>query len=142
MTDVCWEYHKNNSNIIGAMNCMEYVKSEKFNQQEAHLEHVCRTCPLQTTCGDTKHVAVNLHVGQTQPCSMSITTQYSFDFAKQVHYPSDPLQPGPIYFITLRKCGFFGVCCEGGPQQVNYLSELPTVGGHLVANYRRRTYTS
>ncbi|KAI4830680.1 hypothetical protein KUCAC02_002296 [Chaenocephalus aceratus] len=34
-----------------------------------------------------------------------------------VHYPSDPLQPGPIYFMVPRKCGLFGVCCEGVPQQ-------------------------
>ncbi|KAI0221828.1 hypothetical protein LSAT2_026916 [Lamellibrachia satsuma] len=46
---------------------------------------------------------------------------YSFDFAQQIHYPSDPLQPGPIYFLTPRKCGIFGVCCEAIPQQVNYL---------------------
>jgi hypothetical protein len=38
----------------------------------------------------------------------------------QVHYPSHPMQPCPIYFLTPRKCGLFGVCCEGIPQ-VNYL---------------------
>jgi len=36
----------------------------------------------------------------------------------QVHYPSDPLQPGPIYFLTPRKCAIFGVCCEAIPRQV------------------------
>ena len=41
----------------------------------------------------------------------------------QVHFPSNPLQPGPIYFLTPRKCGIFGVCCEAIPQQVNYLIE-------------------
>ena len=46
---------------------------------------------------------------------------YSFDFAQQVHYPSNPLQPGPMYFKTARKCAIFGVCCEGVPRQVNYL---------------------
>ena len=35
---------------------------------------------------------------------------YSFDFAQQVHYPHNPLQPGPIYFKTPRKCAVFGVC--------------------------------
>ena len=38
-----------------------------------------------------------------------------------MHYPSDPLQPGPIYFLTPRKCGLFGVCCEAFPRQVTYL---------------------
>ena len=46
---------------------------------------------------------------------------YSFDFTQQVHFPNDPLQPSPIYFLTSRKCGIFGVCCEGLPQRVNYL---------------------
>ena len=47
--------------------------------------------------------------------------QYSFDFAQQVHCPSKPLQPGPMYFKTARKCTIFGVCCEGVPRQENYL---------------------
>ena len=47
---------------------------------------------------------------------------YSFDFAQQVHYPHNPLQPGPIYFKTPRKCAVFGVCCEAIPRQVNTTS--------------------
>ena len=46
---------------------------------------------------------------------------YSFDYAQQVHLPSNPMQPGPIYFLVPRKCGIFGVCCEGIPKQVNYI---------------------
>ncbi|KAI4794620.1 hypothetical protein KUCAC02_031949 [Chaenocephalus aceratus] len=42
-------------------------------------------------------------------------------YQEMVHYPSDPLQPGPIYFMVPRTCALFGVCCEGVPQQVNYL---------------------
>ena len=56
-----------------------------------------------------------------QPCSNQMTRHYSFDMAQQVHYPSDPLQPGPIYFLTPRKCALFGVCCEAIPQHINYL---------------------
>ena len=54
---------------------------------------------------------------------------YSFDYAQQVHFPSNPMQPGPIYFKTPRKCGIFGVMCEAVPRQVNYLiDEAATVG--------------
>ena len=56
-----------------------------------------------------------------EPCSLPSVVHYSFDMAQQVHYPSDPLQPGPIYFLTPRKCGLFGVCCEAIPRQINYL---------------------
>ena len=55
------------------------------------------------------------------PCSLDSTVHYSFDFAQQVHYPSNPFQPGPVYFLAPRKCGLFGVCCEGIPRQVNFL---------------------
>ena len=40
---------------------------------------------------------------------------------QQAHYPSDPMQPGPIYFLTPRKCAMFGVCCESIPRQVFFL---------------------
>ena len=55
------------------------------------------------------------------PCSNNIHVHISFDFAQQVHYPSNPFQPGPIYFLTPRKCGLFGICSEGLPRQINYL---------------------
>ena len=32
-----------------------------------------------------------------------------------------PLQPGPTYFLTPRKCEIFGVCCEAISRQLNYL---------------------
>ncbi len=40
-----------------------------------------------------------------------------------LYYPSNPLQPGPIYFLVPRKCSIFGVHCEGIPRQVNYLTD-------------------
>jgi len=50
-----------------------------------------------------------------------LSLSYSFDHAQQVHYPSNPQQPGPLYFKTPRKCRIFGVCDEGNNTQVNYL---------------------
>ena len=55
------------------------------------------------------------------PATNHITVHYSFDFAQQVHYPSNPLQPGPIYFLTPRKAAIFGICCEAIPRQVNFI---------------------
>ena len=62
---------------------------------------------------------------------------YSFDYAQQVHLPSNPQQPGPIYFLVPRKCGLFGVCCEGIPRQVNFLideAHLISKGANAVVN--------
>ncbi|XP_067949763.1 uncharacterized protein [Watersipora subatra] len=41
--------------------------------------------------------------------------------AQQVHYPSNPLQPGPVYFKTPRKCAVFGITDEAFRRQTNYL---------------------
>ena len=54
-------------------------------------------------------------------CSLDMCVHYSFDMAQQVHYPSDPFQPGPVYFLTPRKCGIFGVVCEAIPRAIHYL---------------------
>ena len=52
-----------------------------------------------------------------------------FDIAQQGHYPSNPLQPGPIYFLTPRKAALFGICCEAIPRQVNFIiDEASNVG--------------
>lgn len=48
----------------------------------------------------------------------------------QVHKPSDPLQPDLMYFLFPRKCGVFGMCSDGIPQQVNYLIDE----GHWGSN--------
>ena len=51
--------------------------------------------------------------GAETPLSNHIT----LDFAQQIHYPFDPLQPAPILFKTPRKCGIFGV--NSAPQPAN-----------------------
>ena len=33
------------------------------------------------------------------------------------------MQPGPIYFLTPRKCSVFGVHCEAIPRQINFLTD-------------------
>ena len=54
---------------------------------------------------------------------------YSFDYAQQVHIPSNLMQPRPIYFKTPQKCGIFGVMSKAVPQQINFLiDEAVSVG--------------
>ena len=62
-------------------------------------------------------------------CSFKGTVHYSYDYAQQVHIPSNHQQPGPIYFKTPRKCGLFGVCCKGIPRQINYLIDEAVASG-------------
>ena len=61
--------------------------------------------------------------------TLDIKAQYSFDYAQQVHYPSDPLQHGPIYFLTPRKCTILGVSCESLPRQINFQTDEAGVCG-------------
>lgn len=65
------------------------------------------------------------------------SVHYSFDMAQQVHIPSNPLQPGPIYFLVPFKVGIFGVMCETSNKQVNYLipeSVSSTKGSNLITS--------
>lgn len=65
------------------------------------------------------------------------SVHYSFDMAQQMHIPSNPLQPGPIYFLVPFKVGIFGVMCETTNKQTNYLipeSESTTKGSNLIVS--------
>ncbi|KAL0969012.1 hypothetical protein UPYG_G00221560 [Umbra pygmaea] len=61
-----------------------------------------------------------------------------FDFAQQVHYPSDPMEQGPMYLLSPHNYGLFGVCWEVIPQQLNYLileGMSSSKGSSAVINY-------
>ncbi|KAI0211495.1 hypothetical protein LSAT2_003674 [Lamellibrachia satsuma] len=120
MSDLCWTCQSNNHLIYRGANLPEDEKSQRLKDQE--------------TCGTLKLVDFSRNV----PCSRHMSMHYSFDFAQQVHLPSDPLQPGPLYFLVPRKCGIFGVCCEGLPKQVNFLTDeahLISKGSNAVVSY-------
>ena len=69
------------------------------------------------------------------PTQSPSQVHYSFDYAQQVHFPSDPLQPDPIYFqsdplqpdpiyfLTTRKCSVFGVCYEAIPRKIDFITD-------------------
>jgi hypothetical protein len=127
MTDLCWICKKNNYQVYRSANLPDVVKTAKLKKQEEHL----RIVDLERLVYREMVAAAKLtlqdptvRLGPNPPCSRDCHMHYSFDFAQQVHLPSDPLQPGPVYFLTPRKCGLFGICCEGLPQQVNYLIDF------------------
>ena len=77
---------------------------------------------LRSIIESTKtELPVALQLGQHDNNSFQGIVHYSFDFAQQVQYPSNPLQPGPIFFKSPRKCGLFGIHCEALSKQVNFL---------------------
>ena len=112
---------------------MKHTIQFQVLQAERHLEEVTKERTLYRKAIDTAKESVHQCFSSTgtftppgpasksPSCSRAIEAHYSFDMAQQVFYPNDPQQPGPMYFLTPRKCAIFGVCCEAIPRQVNYL---------------------
>ena len=134
-TDLCWTCQKNNTQINKSANLPEAEKVDAVRRQE---EHLCLTSGEQEyykmACRETKS-RIQAHLQEVEfafgqrPCSYKGTVHYSYDYTQQLHYPTNPNQPGPIYFKTPRKCGLFGVCCEAIPCQVNFLIDENVLTG-------------
>ena len=135
-TDLCWTCQKNNNKIRKTVNLPEAEKAEAVRIQEEHLtlssgerENYKRCCEEAKVHIRRLYLEDSDFTFGREPCSFNGTMHYSYDYAQQLHYPSDPLQPGPIYFKTPRKCSLFGVCCEVIPRQVNFLiDEIVSTG--------------
>ncbi|XP_074634268.1 uncharacterized protein LOC141892822 [Acropora palmata] len=135
MSDLCFTCQHNTSKLLRAANLPEEEKSECVQAQQAHLNLVKMERELyRNVCDEAtsnfKAIDDQIDIDERhEACSLRKTMHYSFDFAQQVHIPSNPMQPGPIYFKTPRKCSIFGVMCEAIPRQVNYLvDEASDVG--------------
>ena len=142
MTDLCWQCQRNNEAVYRSANLPDSIKSVAVQVQERHLVDVHKERSLYNSMiDDAKRVVAHHSISGLsvhQPNSRDVAMHYSFDFAQQVHYPSDPLQPGPMYFLVPRKCGIFGVCCEAIPRQVNYLIDegmCISKGSNAVISY-------
>ena len=135
MSDFCWQCQQNSSAILRAANYPESEKSETLINAQEHLQLVqLERSFYKTKCDDCKR-SVRAYFTQndefrpptlstqTPPNSVPIKVHYSFDYAQQVHFPSDPLQPGPNYFLTRRKCAIVGGNGEALPRQVYFLCD-------------------
>ena len=82
----------------------------------SHLEDATKERSLYNSVLEEvrRNLPNSLQLGPHENCSFQGKVHYSFDFARQVHYPSNPQQPP-------RKCGLFGVSCEGLKRQVIFL---------------------
>jgi hypothetical protein len=125
-SDLCFECQKNVTSIIRSAHLSEDEKSQQLQEAEQHLR-LAKTERewYNRQIEDCKATDNYDQGGTSKPSSM----HYSFDYAQQVHYPNDPQQPGPVYFLSARKCQIFGVCCEPLGRQVNYLIDEAEVVG-------------
>ena len=101
--DLCFECQQNIASIIRSAHLSEDEKSDRLRLAESHLtlaktergwyNKQIEDCKVESNYDEETH----------QPRSM----HYSFDYAQQVHFPNDPQQPGPAYFLSARKCQIF-----------------------------------
>ena len=113
-TDLCHTCQKNTEKISGCTGASEEDKISAVEAHQDHLRKAKREREIYNSAVDAskdflkRHATISLLSGN-RPCSLKGTVHYSYDYAQQVHYPSNPQQPGPIYFKTPRKCGIFGI---------------------------------
>lgn len=72
------------------------VKQEHLNCVQTERDLYKRVCQEAKTIFEEIEGRVDLDQ-QHGVCTLDITMHYSFDFAQQIHIPSNPMQPGPIY---------------------------------------------
>ena len=134
MSDLCWTCQKNDVFVYKSANLPEDEKSERLRQQEQHLLTVQQERYLYNDMvRRVKDVCHQLGIGEltaSTPYSRQIEMHYSFDYAQQVHLPSDPLQLWPTYFLVLRKVGLFGPSNLEGVKCSDFLSSLCTSVRH------------
>ena len=122
MTDLCWKWESNYIMIL--YNCANQTDDKKVKQLEhiniANIERKYYKDQCQSTLATIQKLNVDFFTSR-RPCTFVGKMHYSWDYAQQLHYPCDPLQSGPIYFKSTRKCGIFGVCIDAVPLQFNYL---------------------
>lgn len=104
MTDLCLTCQQNTTKLLRAANLSELEKSNCIKAQQDHLNCAQAERELyRNNCSDaaTTFTCIEDQVDfneSREACSFDGTMHYSFDYAQQVHIPSNPLQPGPIYF--------------------------------------------
>lgn len=139
-SDLCWTCQQGTRKLMEAQNKADECKQQILKELQTHQQIVKQEREYYNeVCKKVKNqLPANATLTKNAPCSFKGSNHLSFDFAQQVHYPSNPLQPGPIFFKTPRKCGLFGVNAEAVRKQVNYLideSQSSGKGANVVISY-------
>ena len=144
MTDLCLECQQNTTKLQRSANLSDEEKSICVKPHQEHLDKAkaereyygkaCKEAEDNFSSFQDEFDFVENH----NSCSLEKTMHYSFDYARQVHIPSNSMQPGPIYFKTPRKCDIFCVTSKAVPSGVNFMiDESVSVGkgANSIINY-------
>ena len=113
-TDLCFECQQFMTRIVRSAHLSEDEKLSRFHEAETHLKLAREERKLYNE--QIKQCKEVFNQG-----SVPSTMHHIVDYAQEVHFPNNPQQPGPVYFLTRRKCQLFGVTCEPTGVQMNYL---------------------
>ena len=88
-------------------NLPEDTKSEKLKAAKEHLkiaksERAAYNGKKEASREAWNNLPRRLQVHGNPYCNSPTTALYSFDHAQLAHLPSNPMQPGPIYFKNAR----------------------------------------
>ena len=104
MTNLCFICLQITSKLLRAANPPDSEKSDWVQAQQEHLNSVQIERNLwRKICKEAKYIskAVEDQIDLDEchkACWLTTTMHHSFDFVQQVHFPSNTMQPGPIYF--------------------------------------------
>ena len=120
MSNLCWTCQQNNTLMLRSANQDEGEKEQTLADALEHLRIVniectfyCDTlaeCKCTVFSKFSQDGTLQLPSAPRAPLSTSTPVHYSFNYTQQVRFPSNLLQPGPIYFLTCQKCSIFSVC--------------------------------
>ena len=113
---MCWVSQQHTQTIMSTADKSEAVKMEVLESHKAHLlasrnkqkyyQVACEHAKEEVHCVPLPFL-VEKYSG---PCSFEEKIHCSFHYAQQLHYSTDPLQPGPIYFTTEMLIAW--ICCR------------------------------
>lgn len=140
MSDLCRKCQSNYTTMRVMTLASEEEKMRINEDMHQHLEKVIKERSFyKLTVKNSTEAMKSQEFSQEPrpPCSYDGFCHYSFDFAQQVQIPSNPLQPGPIYFLSPYKVGIFGIMCDSVHKQHNYLipeAVVTTKGANCVTS--------
>ena len=121
-SDLCRECQENMVSIFKSNNATVPDKTAQLRRQDEHLHVVKLERDLYRTIVDDSKLAIDGEIlGANLPCSRNITMHYLIDFTQQVHYPSNPEQPCPIYILCPHTCGLFALLAWKSGGSVGWL---------------------
>ena len=121
MTDLCWTCQKHSAAVVRAANNTSDGKSPVLLEYEEHLRVVViERSFYKTMCDENKRYIKEYFTSndefeppppnsQLPANSNDIVVHYSFDYAQQIHFPSDPLQPVPFTFLLQESVGYLAL---------------------------------